>query len=243
MARTQRTRTNSEAAVAAMATSPTSIRTRRPAAKRTAPRSRPSTTAAGIQPEAQHRFQLTLCHKIAAIVWMSIIIVVVMAVFRERIAQLGNWGYLGAFLINGISSASVVLPAPGGAIILLMAADYHWLPLGIAAGVGGTLGSLTAYLVGAQARPALEKRRFYDGTRRIMNRFGYIILFLLTIPPVSPGDFGGILAGATRYPLRKYLVAVGLASIVKMVALTYGAAISLAWLERWSPSWSRLLPG
>ena len=160
-----------------------------------------------------------------------------MTVFRQTIAQLGSWGYVGAFIINGISSASVVLPAPGGAIVLLMAADYHPLPLGIAAGLGGTLGSLTAYMVGASARPAFQKRRLYDPTHRLMHRFGYIVLFALTLPPVSPGDFGGILAGATRYPVRKFLVAVGVASVIKMVALTYGAAMSLAWLERWLPSW------
>lgn len=175
-------------------------------------------------------------------VWLSIIIFIAMTVFRQTIAQLGSWGYVGAFVINGISSATVVLPAPGGAIVMLMAADYHPLPLGIAAGLGGTLGSLTAYIVGAQARPAFQRRRFYDPTCRLMHRFGYIILFAATLPPISPGDFGGILAGATRYPLRKYLVAVGVASVIKMVAMTYGAAVSLAWLERWLPQWSRLLP-
>ena len=176
-------------------------------------------------------------------VWLSIIIVVAMTFFRQTIAQLGSWGYAGAFVVNAISSATVVLPAPGGAIVLLMAADYHPLPLGIAAGLGGTLGSLTAYVVGAQARPAFQKRRLYRPAYRLMHRFGYIILFVLTLPPVSPGDFGGILAGATRYPVRKFLLAVGLASVIKMVAMTYGAAMALTWLERWLPSWGQLLPG
>ncbi len=219
------------------------VRNKRPAAKkRPSTRRRPASTKSA-QSHSQRTSRLTLRHKIAAIVWASIIITVVMVVFGERIAQLGSWGYLGAFIINGISSATVVLPAPGGAIVLLMAADYHWLPLGIAAGLGGTLGSLTAYLVGTQTRPAFQKRRFYGWTSRAMHKYGYIILILLTLPPISPGDFGGILAGATRYPIRKFLLAVGFASVIKMVALTYLATWSLAWLERVMPSWEQLFSG
>ena len=219
------------------------VRNKRPATKkRPGTKRRPASTKPA-QSNGKRTFRLTMRHKIAAIVWASIIIAVVMVVFRENIAQLGSWGYLGAFIINGISSATVVLPAPGGAMVLLMAADYHWLPLGIAAGLGGTLGSLTAYLVGAQTRPAFQKRRFYGWTSRAMHRYGYIILFLLTLPPISPGDFGGILAGATRYPIRKFLLAVGFASVIKMVAMAYLATWSLAWLERVMPSWGQLFSG
>ena len=246
MARTRRARNVDKAtpvAVAAVASRPGLPQGRRSTAvKRASHKSIPSATLEQ-QSRAFPRFRFTLRQKIAAVVWLSILIFIAMTVFRSTIAQLGNWGYLGAFVINGISSATVVLPAPGGAIIMLMAADYHPLPLGIAAGLGGTVGSLTAYLVGAQARPAFQKRRFYDFGYHLMHRFGYVILFGMTLPPVSPGDFGGILAGATRYPVRKYLVAVGLASVIKMVAMTYGAAMTLEWMETWLPSWSQMLPG
>ncbi len=239
MARSRRTQAGQKPGVATpVAKAP--VRNKRPATKkRPGTKRRPASTKSA-QSNSQRTSRLTLRHKIAAVVWASIIIAVVMVVFRESIAQLGSWGYLGAFIINGVSSATVVLPAPGGAMVLLMAADYHWLPLGIAAGLGGTLGSLTAYLVGVQTRPAFQKRRFYGWTSRTMHRYGYIILFLLTLPPISPGDFGGILAGATRYPIRKFLLAVGFASVIKMVALTYLATWSLAWLERVMPSWGQL---
>ena len=180
-----------------------------------------------------HRTGLSLRHKVAAIVWLSILIVVAMTLFRETIAQLGNWGYVGAFVINGISSASVVLPAPGGAIVLLMAPDYNPLLLGIAAGLGGALGSLTAYLVGVHARPALQGRRLYPRAHRLMHRFGSVILLLATLMPVSPGDFVGVLAGATKYPIRKYLIYVTIASVIKMTVMVYAAIASFAWLEEW----------
>ena len=187
-----------------------------------------------------HRSGLPLRHKVAAIVWFSTLIVVAMTLFRETIAQLGNWGYVGAFVINGISSASVVLPAPGGAIVLLMAKDYNPLLLGIAAGLGGALGSLTAYLVGVHAQSALQGRRLYSRAHRLMHRFGSVILILATLMPISPGDFVGVLAGATRYPIRKYLIYVTIASVIKMTVMVYAAIASFAWLEEWLGRWSEL---
>ena len=180
----------------------------------------------------------------ATVIWLSILVVVVMVVFQDTIAHLGSWGYLGAFLINGISSATIVLPAPGGAIVLLMAQDYHPLLLGIAAGLGGAVGSLTSYLVGAHARPTFQGRqRTYSLAYRIMHRFGSVILLLATLMPISPGDFAGILAGATRYPLRKYFLYVGIASVIKMTVMVYIAAASLAWLQEWLQGWNELIPG
>ena len=187
-----------------------------------------------------HRPRLTLRHKVAAIVWLSILIAVVMTLFRETVAQLGNWGYVGAFVINGISSASVVLPAPGGAIVLLMAPDYNPLVLGVAAGMGGALGSLTAYLVGVHARPALQGRCHYPRAHRLMHRFGSVLLILATLMPVSPGDFMGVLAGATRYPVRRYLVYVTIASVIKMTVMVYAAVASFAWLEEWLEQWGEV---
>ena len=231
---------NRLATAVASATTRASLRGNARSAKRRAgSRARP-TGSAGDRSRGKRRFRLTLRHKIAATVWISIIIFSGMILFRETVAQLGSWGYVGAFVISAISSATVVLPAPGGAMVLLMAADYHPLPLGLAAGLGTTLGSLTAYVVGAQARTAFQRRRLYALAYRLMHRFGHVVLFVLNLLPVSPGDFGGILAGATRYPVRKFLVAVGLASIIKMVVLTYGAVVMLEWLERWLPSWGQL---
>lgn len=190
-----------------------------------------------------HRSHFTLRHKVAATIWLSVLIVVAMVAFQDTIARLGSWGYVGAFLINGVSSATIVFPAPGGAIVLLMAPDYQPMLLGMAAGLGGTVGSLTSYLVGVHARPTLQSRRIYSLANRIMHPFGSVVLLLATLMPISPGDFAGILAGITRYPLWKYLMYVGIASVVKMTVMIYAATASLAWLQEWLQGWNELIPG
>jgi len=194
-------------------------------------------------PLPAHRSRFTLRQKVAATIWLSVFIVVAMVAFQDTLAHLGSWGYLGAFLINGISSATIVLPAPGGAIVLFMAPDYQPMLLGLAAGLGGTMGSLTSYLVGAHARPTLQSRRNYSLASRIMNRFGSVILLTATLLPISPGDFAGILAGISRYPLWKYVMYVGIGSVVKMTIMIYAATTSLVWLQGWLQDWNKLIPG
>ena len=220
------------------------VNTTAPRRTRRAPRATPAPTIrrpdkAGVA----NRPRFTFRHKLVAVIWLSIVIVVAMTAFRDTIAQLGSWGYLGAFFINGISSATVVLPAPGGAIVLLMAPDYNPLLLGVSAGLGGAIGSFTAYLVGAHARHDLQQRRFYSLAHRLMHRFGSVILLLATLMPISPGDFAGILAGATGYPKRKFFVYVSIASIIKMTVMVYLAAASLEWLSAWLERWSRVVFG
>ncbi|MDP6102190.1 MAG: hypothetical protein QF579_02630, partial [Dehalococcoidia bacterium] len=68
--------------------------------------------------------------------------------FRDSIAQLGSWGYLGALFISAISNATILFPGPGVAILTVMAQDFNPIFLGIVAGIGSALGSSTAYLMG-----------------------------------------------------------------------------------------------
>ena len=89
----------------------------------------------------------------------------------------------------------------------------------------------------------VKGRRLYPFAHRVMHRFGSVILLLATLMPISPGDFAGLLAGATRYPLRKYILYVGVASVIKMTAMVYLAAASLAWLQEWLQGWNQLIPG
>ena len=70
-----------------------------------------------------------------------------------------------------------------------------------------------------------------------------VILLLATLMPISPGDFAGLLAGATRYPVRKYLVYVSIASVVKMTVMVYVAAASLEWFGEWLQRWNQIVLG
>ena len=166
--------------------------------------------------------QLTLAFAAAVIVPFYI--------FRQSLYDLGEWGYLGAFLVNGLSNATIVLPAPGTIIIALMAEQFDPLLIGIAAGVGGTLGGMTSYVAGA-INTTSEQGRWARPMRRVMQRAGVPVLFLFSAIPLLPGDVASIVAGNVRYPIKMYLFVTSLGNIVKMSVIAYVGIEGLNWLQ------------
>ena len=187
---------------------------------------------------ATKRGGLSLRAQVLLAIGLSVAAAGVAVALRGWIAQLGSWGYLGAFLINGISSATIFFPAPGAAIIMVMAQDYDPFLLGAAAGIGGALGSITSYIVGRLGARAVQRGRLYRLAYWAMRRFGGLILFIFTLIPFLPMDAAGLLAGATRYSVRRFYIYVGIASVIKMVALLYVVTMSLDWIGRWIEVWS-----
>lgn len=171
-------------------------------------------------------------YKIVVTVGFCLAVVALTYVLEDRIAALGNWGYLGAFLINGISNATIVLPAPGGAIIAIMARDFNPLLIGVAAGAGGALGGSTAYLAGTAATHDMRRSHWFRRLHGFMARFGGLVIFFFSLIPFMPGDLASIVAGSVRYPFKKYLAINALGNICKMIAIAYLGGDLLVWAER-----------
>ena len=171
-------------------------------------------------------------YKAQATLLFALAITIPFYLLRDEILALGDWGYLGAFLVNGLSSASIILPAPGGVLIAIMGQDFNPFLIGIAAGIGGSLGGATAYVLGAATTQKVQKGRWFPWIARRFHRFGAIIVFLFAMTPFLPGDFASLIAGAVRYPLLKYFLYNGIGSIIKMTAIAYMGAELLDMGER-----------
>lgn len=144
--------------------------------------------------------------------------------------QLGSWGYLGGFIISFISSATIVLPAPGAVVIFLMAADFNPLILGVVTGVAGGLGATSAYFVGAASRDAVRSQRLRHWLNRVFrSRWGPALIVTCSAIPFFPGDIISAMAGAARYPLPPYLFYVITATTVKMIGITLAGAYATGW--------------
>ena len=140
------------------------------------------------------------------VVFVFVLLFAATVAFRSAITELGDWGYLGAFIINGVSSASVLLPTPGFAVIVAMARDFDPLWLGVAAGAGATFGELGGYWLGVVGRRPLEKTNAYHWARRHIARLGGAVPFVFALVPLLPVDVVGVMAGVTRYPISKFLL-------------------------------------
>lgn len=152
-------------------------------------------------------------------------------------ARVEQFGLIGAFVISLTSSATVVLPAPGILIILSMAEIIDPWRLGIVTGIGGGIGGGTAYLAGVVGRGVMgESSRIKQRMTDLFNgRWGIVILFLGNLIPFAPGDAISAIAGISRFPLIAFFIYVIIASIIKMIALS--------WLGRFAPDIARTFLG
>ena len=141
---------------------------------------------------------------------------------RELVQRFSQWGYLSSFIISLIGSATVILPAPGLALILALGAHLNPVLLGVVAGFGSGLGELSGYLAGKAGRNFVSSEgRFHAFLHNMTTRFTSPALFILAILPLPIFDFAGILAGALRMPVLQFLGVVISGKIIKHALAAY----------------------
>jgi len=134
------------------------------------------------------------------------------------VRSVGNWGYLSVFAISLLSSATVLIPAPGLAVVFAMGGALDPLTLGIVAGIGSGLGELSGYIAGASGRELiLHNQGFNDHLHWFASRYTYPALFILAVLPMPVFDIAGVIAGATKMPVSHFLGVVISGKIVKHV--------------------------
>ena len=74
-------------------------------------------------------------------------------------------------------------------------------------GAGGSLGVLSGYVLGRSGRGFTRNHRFLAKSEEWMKKRGLITVFLFSLLPFLPFDIVGIIAGALRFPIWKFLLA------------------------------------
>jgi len=132
------------------------------------------------------------------------------AYFNISVERFATTAYLVVFVISLVSNASIIVPVPIFVAIMITAAQY-WNPvlIALAASVGGALGEITGYYAGYLGKRIihLENAPGYDRLVGWMKRYGPWGIFLISLQPILPFDIAGLLAGASRLPLWKFLLA------------------------------------
>lgn len=169
-----------------------------------------------------------LSHKSFQIVAFVLILALAITLFiiartHLDIKRFLAYGYTGVFLVNMISCASVLFPVPGEAINIAAGTVMNPLLVGFVAAVGATLGEPTSYLVGYLGRQIALTGYWdkYKSAERWMKHYGYFAIFLFALLPVLIFDLIGIVAGSTRYPLWKFLLACFIGRVIRCVIEAY----------------------
>jgi uncharacterized membrane protein YdjX (TVP38/TMEM64 family) len=156
--------------------------------------------------------------------------------FRDRLQELAAYGYVAVFLVGLLSNATIILPIPGLAVSSVLGGVFNpWL-VGIVAGIGQALGELSGYLLGYSGQTLVADRPIYDRLYGWMRRYGVWVIFVLAAIPNPVFDIGGMIAGALRFPLWKFLSSCAAGKIVKNIVFAlagyYGIEAILRLLGR-----------
>ncbi|MFH1002700.1 MAG: VTT domain-containing protein [Chloroflexota bacterium] len=144
--------------------------------------------------------------------------------FEFTLYDLAWLAYLIVFGTSLISNLTIIAPVPF-AISIMIAAATKWNPLLIilAGSIGGTLGELSGYYAGYLGRKIAISDSVIGHTRaeQWLQRYGVWAISFLALQPIIPFDIGGLVAGAARMPLPKFLPALWLGKFAKYAILTY----------------------
>ncbi|MBW3631598.1 MAG: VTT domain-containing protein [Chloroflexi bacterium] len=130
-------------------------------------------------------------------------------------------GLITLFVFSALSSATLVLPVPGMALTVMAAAVADPLLVGIFAGAGQAVGELTGYAAGTSGAALAGERLSRSRMADWMRRYGVATIFLLAIVPNPVFDIAGVLAGALRMPLVRYLAAAASGKILRNTLLAF----------------------
>jgi uncharacterized membrane protein YdjX (TVP38/TMEM64 family) len=150
---------------------------------------------------------------------------------RGRVEEFEKFGYFGIFLIALMANATVLLPAPGVAIIYAMGAVFNPLWVGLAAGTGGALGELSGYLAGFSGQAVVENTDIYNRFQPWVEKYGGWAILVLSAIPNPFFDIAGIAAGIAKMPVRTFLVFTWVGQLIKMTLFAIAGHYSLRWIE------------
>ncbi|MCI0522013.1 MAG: VTT domain-containing protein [Chloroflexi bacterium] len=159
---------------------------------------------------------------------LALLAVLALSIFiytiRDRAEQLAIYGYPGIFLLAFLSYATVLLPAPGVAVVFTMGAVFNPLAVALAAGAGAALGEISGYLAGFSGQTVIQRAPLYNRLNDWMRKNGPLSVLLLSAVPNPFFDLAGVIAGALKMPLRSFLFFCWLGETLKMLFFAYVGA-------------------
>src|SRR2546426_4534963 len=97
-----------------------------------------------------------------------------------------RYGYLGVFATPLLGSLVAFFPFPNLLVVVLLSNILDPPQLGLLAGLGGSLGKVTSYLLGRSGYglSKTETRRNLDVVRGLIGRDGTLGIFILAVTPL-----------------------------------------------------------
>jgi uncharacterized membrane protein YdjX (TVP38/TMEM64 family) len=180
--------------------------------------------------QSQSQSRLSTLGRVIGLVFVFCLTVGI-ALNRDRMQDFETLGYIGAFLAMLLSNATLILPAPGLIIVFALGSSLNPILVGLAGAVGATLGEITGYITGLSGVTVMEHTTMADRIRGWMNHNGPLTIFALSVVPNPFFDLAGVMAGAVRMPLFRFLMFAFLGKSIQSVCIALAGALSLDWVK------------
>jgi membrane protein YqaA with SNARE-associated domain len=154
-------------------------------------------------PVTQRKRAISLGLGLVLVVAMTVAVVLAPVDYRA----IGDYGYLGLFLLGFVATATIIVPVPYVGLILVAGTFLDPLGVAVAGAAGTALGELTGYLLGRSGRGMIPAAEWYQRVERAMARFGTLVTFVAMAVPNPLAKAVVVIAGATELAVWKLLLA------------------------------------
>ena len=168
---------------------------------------------------------------------VTLFMAVAVVLFWEYVQKLEGYGYLGVFLISILGGATIIIPVPMLAVVFALGGVLAPYWVGVAAGIGETVGALIIYMTGHGAGTAFSSsngklQAAYLRLIGFMERKGSLTLFILSAV-LNPFFYPAALAaGAMRFGIRRYFLICWAGKTIKALTVAYAGYWGLRGLLR-----------
>ena len=166
---------------------------------------------------------------------ITLLLCAVVVYYWDYIAELQSYGYLGVFIISLFAGSIMVLPIPYVAVVFTLGGVLNPALVGVASGLGASVGALTIYLAGYGGHSLFRNYNdaIYSRMVEWIQRRGSIAVFIMSAvfnPLFIPM---AITLGMLRFRLWKFFVLCWAGNTVKSLAIAYAGYLGLRSLLHW----------
>lgn len=147
-----------------------------------------------------------------------------LAPVKDDLQQYAWLAYLVVFGISLAANMTIIAPVYVFTPIMVAAAGiYHPALIALSAAMGGAIGEMSGYFAGSVGKKIVFKEypEAYEKVSGWVDRYGAWAIAVLAFQPVIPFDIAGIVAGATKMPAPKFLIACFLGKFPKYLLVCY----------------------
>lgn len=142
-----------------------------------------------------------------------------------------SFGLPAIFVASAIASATIVIPTPFNLVVFLIAPFYDPLILTLVTATGTTIGELSAYALGMGGEAAIthfkkSTEKEINKIKHVFEKYGFWAIILFALTPL-PLDIVGVLAGMTRYNIKKFFVGTLIGKMGQYAIIVYGGYYGL----------------